>query len=86
VPEWKIVRPLLFAALALAIVAALGALAYIKSGVFNVGAAKPHTRLTQWITEETMKHSIRRHASGIPEPTGFTAAQVVRGFCHYETH
>ena len=84
--DWKTLRPIIIAALALLPVGALGALAYIKSGVFNVGASKPHTKLTQWITEETMIHSIRSHAKAIEAPASFTAEQVGRGFCHYETH
>jgi mono/diheme cytochrome c family protein len=83
---WNIAKPILFAALAGIPVAALLALGFIKSGLFNVGAAKPHTKLTQWITQETMTHSIRSHAKGIEAPASAGAAAIVRGFCTYETH
>jgi len=82
----KLLYLLVGAAIAAALLAGLGALAYIKSGVFNVGATKPHTKLTQWVTEETMIHSIRSHAKGIEMPAGVTQSTVVRGFCTYETH
>jgi len=82
----KLLYLLVGAAIAAALLAGLGALAYIKSGVFNVGATKPHTKLTQWVTEETMIHSIRSHAKGIEVPASVTQPTVVRGFCTYETH
>ena len=71
---------------AVAVVVPLGAFAFVKSGVFNVGASHPHTRFTEWITHETMIHSVRRHAAGIEPSARVTAAQVVAGFCLYETH
>ena len=81
VADWKTIRPLLLAALATAAAGALGALAYIKSGIYDVGAAKPHTKFTEWVTHETMIHSVRSHAKGIAAPASVSAAQVRRGFC-----
>lgn len=86
VPEWKTIRPLLFTAIALAILGGLAAFAFIKSGLYDVGAAKPHTRFTFTVTNETMIHSVKRHAAGIAAPARVSAAQVVRGFCAYEAH
>jgi mono/diheme cytochrome c family protein len=86
VAQWKTIGPFALAALATAALGALGAFGYIKSGIFNVGASKPHTKLTQWVTEETMTHSIRSHAKGIAAPASVSAAQVVSGFCLYEAH
>ena len=74
------------AAVAFAVIAPLGAFAYIKSGIYNVGASSPHTKLTEWITHETMIHSVRSHARAIVAPQSATAAEVRRGFCAYETH
>jgi mono/diheme cytochrome c family protein len=74
------------AAVAFAVIAPLGAFAYIKSGIYNVGASSPHTKLTEWITHETMIHSVRSHARDIVEPPSAEATQVRRGFCEYETH
>jgi len=82
----KLIQLVVLVAAATLLAGAVGALAYIKSGVFNVGATKPHTKLTQWVTEETMIHSIRSHAKGIEVPASVTQSTVVRGFCTYETH
>jgi mono/diheme cytochrome c family protein len=73
-------------ALAGLLLAGGGALLFIKSGIYNVGASSPHTRLTEWATHETMIRSVRRHAAGIVAPRRFTARQAVAGFCTYETH
>jgi cytochrome c553 len=77
---------LIGAAIGIAVVVPLGAYAFVKSGVFNVGASAPHTKFTEWITHETMIHSVRRHAAGIGTPAHVSGVNVVRGFCTYETH
>jgi mono/diheme cytochrome c family protein len=82
----KIVQLVVLVALAGLLLAGGGALLFIKSGIYNVGASSPHTRLTEWATHETMIHSVRRHAAGIAAPRRFTARQAVAGFCTYETH
>jgi len=64
----------------------LGVFGYVKSGVYDVAASKPHTKFTEWLTHETMIHSVRSHAKGIEAPATASAAQVIRGFCAYETH
>jgi mono/diheme cytochrome c family protein len=86
VPPWNTLRLLILAALATAALGALAGFGFIKSGVYNVGAAKPHTKFTEWVTHETMVHSVRTHAKGIAAPPRATAAQVVTGFCIYESH
>jgi hypothetical protein len=74
------------AAFGIAVIVPLASFAFIKSGLFNVAASHPHTKLTEWITHETMIHSARRHGSDIKPPERFTVAEVVGGFCSYETH
>lgn len=86
VADWKTLRPLLYAALATAAAGALAAFGYVQSGLYNAGAAKPHTTFTEWVTHETMIHSVRRHSQSIVPPSRFTAAQVIGGFCTYESH
>jgi len=90
VARWKTIRPLLLFGLAIgaagALAAALGAFAFVKSGIFNVGASSPHTKFTTWLTQETMIHSVRSHARAIAAPASASAAEVRRGFCKYETH
>jgi hypothetical protein len=75
------------AAIAVVVIVPLGALAFIKSGIYDVGAARPHTKLTEWMTHETMIHSVRRHAAAeVDPPASFTSAEAAAGFCEYETH
>src|SRR5215213_7759964 len=82
-----ILRLLILAGLGAAVLGALAAFVFIKSGLYNVGASKPHTTLTWWVTNETMIHSVKRHSRSVdPPPLPFTPAQVSRGFCAYETH
>ena len=73
-------------AIALVLVMPLGAFVFIKSGLFNVAASHPHTKVTEWITHETMIHSARRHGANTRMPAHLTARQIVGGFCNYETH
>ena len=82
----KLHHMLIGGAVALVVVAPLGAYAFIKSGLFNVAASHPHTKLTYWITHETMIHSVRRHAASVEPPRRLSVQQIVGGFCSYETH
>ena len=80
----RIVQLVVLVGLAALLAGALGGLAFVKSGLFNAGASKPHTRFTEWVTHETMIHSVRSHAKGITPPARFTAGQVAAGFCRYQ--
>jgi cytochrome c len=70
----------------IAVIVPLTVFAFVKSGIYDVGASKPHTTFTEWITHDTMIHSVQRHANGVAPPMRFTADQVSAGFCVYETH
>jgi mono/diheme cytochrome c family protein len=82
----KLLHILLGAAIAIVFLVPLGVYGFVKSGFYNVGASHPHTKLTEWVTHETMIHSVRRHAVDIEAPADGSPAAVVRGFCLYETH
>jgi cytochrome c553 len=86
VPRKKLLHILIGAAIAIVFVVPLGVFAFVKSGLFNVGASSPHTKFTEWITHETMIHSVRRHAASVDAPPPFTQGQVVGGFCAYQAH
>jgi mono/diheme cytochrome c family protein len=86
VPKRKLVQLLILGGVAAMLAVAVGALGFVKSGLYDVAASKPHTSFTWWVTNETMIHSVRRHARGIVAPARVSAAQVERGFCLYETH
>jgi mono/diheme cytochrome c family protein len=83
VGPWKTVSSTLAA---LPAIGAVAAFAFIRSGLYDVAASQPHNKFTEWLTHETMMHSVRLHASGIAAPARFTSDQVERGFCAYETH
>lgn len=83
----RLLHILIGAAIAIIVIVPLGALAFIRSGIYDVGAARQHTKLTEWMTHETMVHSVRRYAAAeVDPPASFTPAQVAAGFCEYESH
>jgi cytochrome c553 len=73
-------------AIAILVVVPLGAYAFVKSGIYNAGASSPHTKLTEWITHDTMIHSVKRQAKGVTPPVWTSGSQLLAGFCAYETH
>lgn len=82
----KLQQILVGAVAALVVLVPLGAFAFVKSGIYDVGASKPHTTFTEWITHDTMIRSVRRHAASVAPPQQFSAQQVASGFCAYEAH
>jgi mono/diheme cytochrome c family protein len=87
VSHWKKLIPHAVGALVgIAILAPLGGFLFVKSGIYNVAASSPHTKFTTWLTHETMIHSARRRAQNLAAPSSFSGAEVVAGFCIYETH
>jgi mono/diheme cytochrome c family protein len=68
------------------VLAGAAAFAFSQSGLYNVGAAMPHTDFTEWLTQGTMIRSVRLHAKGVHAPERFNDAKVVAGFCQYEVH
>ena len=82
----KLLHILIGVAIGLAIVAPLIVYAFVKSGVYDVAASQRHTKLTQWITHDTMIHSVRRHAAHLSPPPWTSAAQLLAGYCAYEAH
>jgi cytochrome c553 len=82
----KLQHLLIGAAIAIVIVVPAGVFAFVKSGLFPVGASSPHTKFTEWITHDTMIHSVRRRATSVTPALQFTPQEVAAGFCAYETH
>jgi mono/diheme cytochrome c family protein len=82
----KTITLLALAAVATIGLGALAAFGFVKSGLYDVAASKPHTKFTEWLTHETMIHSVRSHAKTITAPASVSAEQVLRGFCTYDTH
>jgi len=82
----KLLHILIGIAIAIAVLVPLGVFAFVKFGVYDVAASRRHTKFTQWITHETMIHSVGRHAKGISVPPFTSAGQLLAGYCAYETH
>ena len=58
-PLGKLHHLLIGAGIAIVVIVPLGAFAFIKSGLYDVAASRPHTTLTEWVTHETMIHSVK---------------------------
>ena len=84
--RWLTLRHFIAAAILVAIGVPIVVFAYVKSGIFDVAAAKPHSRLVEWVTHETMINSIKRRAPDVALPDEVSVSQAKRGFCAYETH
>jgi mono/diheme cytochrome c family protein len=86
VSKKKLLHILIGIAIGVAVVTPLAVFAFVKSGAYDVAASRRHTKFTEWITHETMIHSVRRYAAGISPPPWTSASQLVSGYCAYETH
>ena len=60
-----------------AVVGVAGAYAFVNSGLYDVSATTPDSRLVYWATHQTMEHSVaRRMGANIP-PAGLDAPQKI---------
>jgi mono/diheme cytochrome c family protein len=86
VSRWRLLERTLSAAILLGAAAGLVGVGYVKSGLFDVAASRPHSRAMEWITHETMINSIKRRAPDVALPKHVSAEQAIGGFCQYEEH
>lgn len=56
----------------LLLIALAAAGAFIYSGVYNIGADAPHSRVVYNLIDELREHSVARHAEGIQAPAGLS--------------
>ena len=50
-----------------AVAVAIGGYIFVNSGIYDVSATKPHSRLMYWATHQTMEHSVgARMADNVP--------------------
>ena len=66
-----------------AILVVLGSLLFIYSGVYNMAATEPHTKLAQWVFNTTTERSIISQAKRIKVPSLEDESLVRKGFNHY---
>lgn len=80
-------RAVVITVASLVLVGALGAAAFIYSGIFNVAANDPHWSVTHQMLEMARVRSIKAHAAGIMAPTTLDApAGIVAGTAHFADH
>lgn len=63
--------------------AGVGALAFVYSGIYPIAASRPHTLLSRWLLTTVMTRSVQRAASGIRAPRLNDARLVQRGVALY---
>ena len=78
----------LLASLALMLVLlAVGGLAFLYSGRYDVAATAPDWPVTRWALETVRTRSIETHAAGIPVPPGLDdPAKLLIGTEHFAAH
>jgi mono/diheme cytochrome c family protein len=63
---------------------ALGALAFIFLGGYNVAASAPHTPVARWLLNLTLERSVAVRADDIPPPLPLDSATLRHAFGHYQ--
>lgn len=79
----KTVKAVFVTLIVLAILVPLAGLAYIYSGVYDVGATTPHNKLTLWAIRTARSRSVATHSQGLEAPTLSDPEMIRRGFAHY---
>lgn len=66
------------------VVLSLAGLAFVFSGVYDIGATSPHSRFGYWVLDTTMRQSVQSHAEGIAPPLRFSEAQIESGLRSFQ--
>ena len=78
---------IIWTAVAVIVLIAAGGLAVIFSGVYYIGADRPHWAVTAWLLDNIRDRSIDEHADGIAVPPGLDdQANVAEGAGHFAHH
>jgi len=68
-------------------IALLGYLGFVYSGVYDIAATDPHWGITRWAMETVRIHSIKAHAVGIAAPAGLDdPGKIAMGTEHFAAH
>ena len=65
------------------LIAAIGALAVVELGLYDIAAAQPHNRIVSWALHKTFQRSVALRARNVPVPA-FTQARIISGFKQYQ--
>jgi mono/diheme cytochrome c family protein len=72
---------------AVVVMALIGSLGFVYSGIYHVGATDRHLDLTYWLLDTARARSIETHAAGIPVPPGLDDQdKIVTGTEHFAAH
>jgi mono/diheme cytochrome c family protein len=83
-PRWQIAIEMLALGFVLAVV---GGVAFIYSGLFDVAATDRHWPFTEWVFETVRTRSVKAHAAGIIPPSGLDDQhKIVMGTNHFAAH
>jgi len=65
----------------------VAALAFLYSGIYDIGASTPHWVLTEWLLKTARVRSIQHHAAGLQSPGDLqTDANLILGVDHFAAH
>ncbi len=68
-------------------VLAVGGVAFVYSGSYDIAATVPHWPVTAWLLQTVRNRSIATRAAGISPPPGLeTEANLLMGVDHFSTH
>jgi len=75
----------LIGAMSVLVILLLGALIFVYSGLYNMGATSHHNKLTSWMINTLRDNSIKYHAndSSIKPPDLSDTSLIKTGFVHY---
>ena len=80
-------RVLLSSVVLAALILIGGAVGFVYSGLYDVGASTPHWPLTTWALNNARLRSIEAHAAGIKPQAGYDSpAQIAIGVDHFAAH
>lgn len=71
---------------AAALAALLGGALFVRSGLYDVAADRPHTQAVYTLLDTALRHSVQRHARGIMEPQLTAPDLVMRGALCFRDH
>jgi mono/diheme cytochrome c family protein len=70
----------------LAVLGAIGATAFVYSGLYNVAAADQHKAPVFWVLKTTMRRAVERHSHSVVVPPLDDPTQIARGRVLFVTH
>src|SRR5438128_9137537 len=80
-------RTIIATVAAVIVIAVLGGLGFVYSGIYHVGATDRHLDLTYWLLDTMRTRSIKAHAAGTPVPADLDdEANIVTGTEHFAAH